>query len=135
MSELLLKQLKFAGALPELFRYILSAGCQYTLGEGFVYHKRKSSDGIQYDDAIHMKGSLHYKGLAIDLMLFYRGVYITLDPKDECYQGTAGRNLLAKHAALYNDIGSFWESLDPDFRWGGRFKDANHFSCTFGGRK
>ncbi len=58
----------------------------------------------------HMVGSLHYSGCAGDLILYdENGTYIT-DPQS------------------YQLLGEYWETLDENCRWGGRFKDANHFS-------
>ncbi len=57
---------------------------------------------------VHMSGSQHFKGLAIDLLLYKKGRYLTRT-KD--------------HAAC----GEFWESLSPYNRWGGRYSDGNHY--------
>ena len=72
---------------------------------------------IAPDGETHMEGSLHFIGLAKDFALYKDGIYLT---KTEDYE-FAGR---------------FWESLNPDFRWGGDFKqpDGNHFSCTYQGK-
>ena len=60
----------------------------------------------------HMVGSLHYDGCAGDLILYDAdGGYIT-DTRD------------------YQSLGEYWESLDENCRWGGRFKDGNHFSYS-----
>lgn len=65
----------------------------------------------------HMKNSLHYEGLAKDLLLYSStGKYLT---KTEDY----------------TFLGVFWESLHPLCAWGGRFQDGNHFSIKHGGRK
>ena len=59
----------------------------------------------------HKVGSLHYSRLAIDLNLFLDGKY-----------------LRSTEAHLF--LGEFWESLDDQCTWGGRFrnKDGNHYS-------
>jgi len=76
------------------------------------YQPMIGKDGLK-----HMTGSLHYEGLAIDIDLCDRnGQY--LDKTDD-----------------HLEFGEFWESLDPLCKWGGRFKDGNHYSVTFGGRK
>lgn len=62
----------------------------------------------------HMPDSLHYIRLAIDLNLFRAGVWL---------QSTED------HRAL----GEWWESIGGT--WGGRFKDGNHYSLAYGGRK
>ena len=62
----------------------------------------------------HMKNSLHYDRLAIDLNLFKDGVYLTSTEE-------------------YAPLGEYFESIGGT--WGGRFQDGNHFSVAFGGRK
>jgi len=56
----------------------------------------------------HIKNSAHYDRLAIDLNLFKDGVYLTATED-------------------HRTLGEYWESLDPDCRWGGRFRDGNHY--------
>lgn len=62
----------------------------------------------------HMENSLHYIRLAIDLNFFRDGDYL-IDTED------------------YRDAGEYWESIGGS--WGGRFKDGNHFSLSYQGRK
>lgn len=68
----------------------------------------------------HMKGSLHELGLAADILLYKGGVYLT---KTEDYQ----------------QLGEWWEAYGKEqglpLAWGGRFKDGNHFSLAWGGKK
>lgn len=70
---------------------------------------------IGKDGLKHKENSLHYEGLAIDIDLFKGDTYLT---------GT-GDHL---------QFGKFWESLHVACRWGGRFKDGNHYSITYQGR-
>jgi hypothetical protein len=74
----------------------------------------------QHQNKGHMEGSLHYSGCAGDPLLYKDGVY---QPKTETYQ----------------PLGEYWESLDPNCKWGGRWGDGNHFSYApvelFQGRK
>lgn len=64
--------------------------------------------------------SLHTQRLARDKMLILNGKYT---PRAEDYE----------YAGLV------WEAIGKPFgvetAWGGRFNDANHFSCAWGGRK
>lgn len=101
------KQSEFARLLGNLILFIFQhQGWEITMGEG-------------HNDARigHMKGSLHYVRLAQDLNLFVDGKYITS----------------GSHPA-WTVIGEYWETLSPLARWGGRFKDANHFSLEHGGK-
>jgi len=101
MSELFDKRALFTSLIPRLIDKMIADG----------YAPLHGKDGLK-----HMKNSLHYDGLAIDIDLFKDGVYLT---KTEDHQR----------------FGEFWEALHPDCRWGGRFKDGNHYSVTYLGRK
>ncbi len=74
----------------------------------------------QHQDKGHKVGSLHYAGCAGDLLLYKNGNYCP-EEKD------------------YKELGEYWESLDTNCKWGGRFSDSNHFSLSpkevFGERK
>lgn len=89
-------------------------GFDPALDEGTVRLTTKNPTGN------HMKGSLHYEGLALDLLLYKDGVYIT-------------------DTETYAPLGEFWEQLgvthNLPLRWGGRFKDGNHFSHERNGKK
>lgn len=111
------RQRLFTKCLGALIQYATQQGYELTLGEGYIAEDRKTRNGQMVKDGVHMRGSLHYYRLAQDLNLFVGGVYIT--------DGS--------HPA-WKDLGEFWESLDAACRWGGRFRDANHVSVTWGGR-
>ena len=93
------KQRKFSLMVAKLIIFAYDHGYEITLGDAWA------RDG-------HMKDSLHYKRLAIDLNLFKDGVYLT---KTEDHK----------------DLGTYWESLGGS--WGGRFNDGNHYSLSHGG--
>ena len=103
-----------------LYRYASEHGYDLTLGEGYIQSPRLTRDGQTVQDGVHMASSLHYTRLAQDINLFVHGVFIEdgLDP-------------------AWQDLGSYFESLDPACRWGGRFEsvDSNHFSIIFQGRE
>lgn len=101
MSELGDKRKLFTRCLSQLLAQMLVAGYDPCIGK----------EGLK-----HMKNSLHYDGLAIDIDLFKDGKYL---PETEDHKV----------------FGEFWESLHKDCCWGGRFKDGNHYSVTMGGRK
>jgi hypothetical protein len=71
------------------------------------------SGGDLYAKTGHIKGSFHYKRLAIDLNLFKNGVYL-------------------RKTEDHRFLGEFWESIGGT--WGGRFrkKDGNHYSLGEG---
>ena len=102
MSELGNKRNKFTECVANLIDYMLSEG----------YNPRLGRDGLP-----HMKNSLHFQGLAVDIDLIKDGKYLS---KTEDHK----------------KFGEYWESLDEDCRWGGRFKnpDGNHYSVTYGGK-
>lgn len=58
-----------------------------------------------------ISNSLHLSGLAIDLLLYKGGKY--LDQTED-----------------HRPLGEWWEKQHPNCRWGGRFKDGNHYSFT-----
>jgi hypothetical protein len=62
-----------------------------------------------------IRGSLHELKLAVDLLLFKDGVYLT-------------------QTEDYREAGEYWE-LTFGGAWGGRFNDGNHFSFPHGGKK
>jgi len=60
----------------------------------------------------HSANSNHYRRLAIDLNLFKDGEYL-METSD--------------HASL----GAYWEGLCPANRWGGHFRDGNHYERRY----
>ena len=107
-SELHKARVEYTRLISELVLWIISQGYEVMFGQ----------EGLK-----HMIGSLHYMGLADDLLLFKDEVYLT---KTEDYQFA----------------GDKWKSMGTNCRWGGDFRDSNgkakpdgnHFSYTFGGR-
>lgn len=115
------KQSHFARLLAQLIAWIFARGWEVTLADGGLTLLRKvqTSDGrtLRAIDREHMDGSLHYSRLAQDLNLFVDGQFITDGSHD-----------------VWVQIGAHWEAMDPDCRWGGRFKDSNHFSLAHEGK-
>jgi len=109
------KQSTFAANIARLILKLNDAGYMVTFGEA---HR---PDWVAKEYARQGKGSaksLHISRLAIDLMLFKDGQYLT---KTEDYA----------------EAGSIWKSLDPGNAWGGDFTsrpDGNHFSMMHEGR-
>lgn len=103
------QQALFAKHVGLLIEHIFSMGYYCTLGDAF---RSTEQAEIYANQGKGIKDSLHCKRLAIDLNLISQnGKYLT-NYKD------------------YERFGIFWESLDPENRWGGNFytiKDGNHF--------
>ena len=102
-SELHLDRILYTKLLAQLLTWIFSQGYEVMIGQ----------DGLK-----HMDGSLHYVGLADDLLFFKNDVYLT-------------------NTEDYKFAGDYWKGLDVKCRWGGNFQgnpDGNHFSLTYGGK-
>jgi hypothetical protein len=100
------KQRLFVQLIGHLIDHAYERGWAFTFG-----------DANRPDQAGHMKNSLHYIRLAIDLNLFVNDEY----QANDCPEWQA--------------LGGLWEALHPLCRWGGRFGDENHFSLEHDGRK
>ena len=94
------KQSEFVRMVSKLIDYATSQGYDLTFGDAYA----KSG---------HMKDSLHYSRLAIDLNLFQNGNYLTATED-------------------HRPLGEYWESIGGS--WGGRFNDGNHYSLSHWGR-
>ena len=110
------KQQRFTECLCTLIAYGIGRGYGFTLGDAYRDPRVHGKMGVKKSYAAAK--SVHKMRLAADLNLFVDGDYIT--------DGA--------HPA-YVELGEFWRGIDPDARWGGDFKDANHFSFEHGGVK
>lgn len=99
--------------MGKLISFATAQGYEFTFGEGFRTPEQAALNAAR---GIGIKNSLHTLRLAQDLNLFVAGEYIT----------DGG------HPA-YTVLGEYWESIGG--AWGGRFRDANHFSLAHEGRK
>lgn len=90
-------QSEFLVNVAELILYAKSIGYELTGGD---LHAKTG----------HIKGSQHYKRLAIDLNLFIDGKY-------------------QRSTEAHRKLGEWWEDSNPRARWGGNFrrKDGNHY--------
>lgn len=93
------KQELFSECIAKLILYIYSKGYKVRCGDFWA----KVRNPLE-----HKKDSQHYVKMAADLNLFKDGVF--LDKTED-------------HA----QFGAYWESLHPACRWGGRWKDGNHY--------
>lgn len=103
------KQRRFTECICVLIAWGIERGYEFTFGD--AYRDKRVHGDFGEKKSYAASKSIHKIRLAVDLNLFADGEYIT-DGDHEAYQA----------------LGEFWESLDSDARWGGRFKDANHFS-------
>lgn len=104
----------FMFLLPSLLTYIFSLG--YRLRGGDLYRDPRVFGEIGERQGYGHSRSGHKRKLAIDLNLFKDGVYL---------------NKTEDHAA----IGAWWVKQNPLCRWGGEFKDGNHYSIEWDGVK
>ena len=98
MSTLRNQQSKFTLNVSKLITFAYDRGYELTFGDAYA------KDG-------HMRNSLHYSRLAVDLNLFRDGHYL-----DETMD--------------HEELGMYWESLDVDCKWGGHFNDGNHYEMS-----
>jgi len=100
------EQWEFLKDYAKLINHADELGYKLTAGEIYrtMYQQRKYvRDGLSWT-----YNSYHLKRKAGDLNLFVNGKYQT-------------------SKASYAILGTYWESLSPKNRWGGRFNDAPHF--------
>lgn len=95
------KQRLFAKLVPQLINRIYEIGYEVTLGDAWSKPEYK----------VHKVNSNHYDRLAIDLNLFKDGTYLT-------------------DTMAHKPFGDYWESLHELCRWGGHYKDGNHYELT-----
>ena len=108
------KQRLFTRLIADLLEFAHSRGYEITFGDAFRDSRLHGAVGEK--KGYGHKNSNHKNKLAIDLNLFLNGKYLTADKDHE-------------------PLGLYWESLHPLCRWGGRFKDGNHYSLEHNGMK
>lgn len=107
------QQRRFTLLVAKLIEHAYAEGYQLTFGEAFRTPEQAELNARR---GTGIRNSLHTKRLAIDLNLFRDGRYLT-STED------------------HRPLGEYWESLDPDCAWGGRFSrpDGNHYSMRWEG--
>lgn len=108
------KQRLFVKLVADLIDYAYTRGYEFSFGD--AYRDPRLHGNIGEKVAYGYKNSNHKVRLAIDLNLFKNGTYLTTDKDHE-------------------PLGIYWESLHPLCRWGGRFKDGNHYSLEHNDNK
>lgn len=108
------RQQAFAQAAARLIQKAESLGFDVTLGDAY-------RDPLVHGEFGHKQGygrarSVHKMRLAIDLNLFRDGEYLA-------------------DTESHRQLGEWWESeySHHDARWGGRFRDGNHYSFMIWG--
>jgi hypothetical protein len=107
------KQSMFVLLVARLIQHASANGYELTFGETY----RSPEEAARL--AALGKGiaaSLHTQRLAIDLNLFLNGVYLT-------------------STESHRPLGEWWEQQHELCRWGGRFKDGNHYSIAHAGKQ
>ena len=105
---------QFTRAIAELVLYAESLGYEIALAEGMDRPTQKDPTSD------HMQGSLHHVGLAQDVDLYLKGVYLTQSEDHE-------------------PLGTWWEEYGVahglPLVWGGNFlhPDGNHYSLRWKG--
>lgn len=112
MSELGDKQRLFARLVPRLIDQAHSMGFEVQLGD--VFRDPRAFGAIGEMKAYGHPSSAHKQHLAIDLNLYRDNVYLT-DTED------------------HRQLGEWWEQQHALCRWGGRFRDGNHYSIEHEG--
>lgn len=90
-------------------------GRQRRLRDGYAYRGSRANSAVGGHP-----GSTHTHRLARDWMLDLWDV----DTRRWIYQ---------TETEAYQELGEFWERLDPDARWGGAWGDGGHFSFEHDG--
>jgi hypothetical protein len=112
-------QEEFAQSVARLIQKASQLGYGVTFGEAYRTPEQAALNAKKLDASgkpVGISNSLHTERLAIDLNLFKDGVYIV----DE--RG-------------HRELGAWWETLGPMYRWGGRFRDPNHYSLSPDGKR
>jgi len=107
------KQRIFSHLVGKLIEKIYVSGFEVTFGEAWrppttAEYYAKVGKGI--------RNSLHTQRLAVDLNLFKDGKFLS-------------------DSEQHRQFGEWWEQQHPLCRWGGRFKDGNHYSMEHNGIK
>lgn len=106
------KQSEFARLVPRLIDKAFELGYEVTLGD--AYRDPRVHGPMGSKRSYSHPNSAHKARLAIDLNLFKDGEFL---------QATED----------HQELGEWWEQQHADARWGGRFRDGNHYSFEHNG--
>lgn len=92
---------------------------EFAFDEGTVKNPRKirvpAGFTTEAEDAVHRRGSRHYEGLALDLLVYINGVYVT-----------------SSEHPIWREMDAMARAIDPRLSFGIEFHDANHLSWEEG---
>ena len=114
METLREKQSRFAVMVAKLISQASALGYEVTLGD--AYRDPRLHGAIGEKKGYGHSKSAHKNSLAIDLNLFKDGEFLG-------------------DTESHKPLGEWWEAQAPECRWGGRFKDGNHYSFEHDGIK
>jgi len=103
----------FALNIAQLIVIIFKHGFTCTLGEAW---RPREMGEIYKKQGKGIKDSQHCIRLALDINLFQGGKYLAT-------------------TAAHKVFGDIWESMHPNNRWGGRYKDGNHYEMLLNRRR
>lgn len=106
------KQRLFSEHVALLILQAVRMGYQVTWGEAW---RPPETAELYAKQGRGIKRSLHQDRLAVDLNLFKDGQYL-------------------QDTSAHQPLGEWWEKQHELARWGGRFKDGNHYSFEHEGR-
>lgn len=97
--------------VADLVVWAYANGYELTYGEAYRTPEQAALNAAK---GIGIRNSLHTDRLAVDFNLFRDGKFLS-------------------STEAHRPLGEFWESIGGT--WGGHFKDGNHYSLAWGGRK
>ena len=103
-------QREFTEDIADLIGWAYDNGYELTFGD--AYRDPRSHGEMGEKGPYGRAKSAHKYRLAVDFNLFIDGEYQTT-------------------TKAFRELGEFWESLNPENVWGGRFDDGNHFSRRY----
>lgn len=107
-------QSEFARLVPRLIDKAFELGFEVTLGD--AYRDPRVFGPLGQKRAYGHPNSAHKRRLALDLNLFRDGKFL-------------------EDSESHRPLGEWWERQHPLARWGGRFRDGNHYSFEHEGVK
>lgn len=137
-----MKQKLFTELVGKLIAYVYSQGYQLSQGEATRSDEQAMINALGFEGRtalcqyLEKDPRFHGLALAIDNNGKANGILMSnhrLSLAQDFNLFKDGKYLDKTEDWLF--FGEWWEKLHPLCRWGGRFKDGNHFSLEHEGRK